>query len=178
VLGVIDDVSRRTPIGFPSAGLAVLLLGATHDEFGGSEWAHEVHGHLGGAPPTVNLAAEQALAATLTELAGTLRSAHDLSDGGLAQALVESSLRNTVGVRLTIDGDAFIALFSESQARAVVAVDPSDVDSVVERAGLHGVPVTHLGETGGDEFAVDGEFAIPLTELRSAHEGTLPRLFG
>ena len=48
VLGVIDDVTRRTPIGFVAAGEPVLLLGETREELSGSEWAHVVHGHLGG----------------------------------------------------------------------------------------------------------------------------------
>ena len=59
VLGVLDDVARRTPSGFRIPGEMIYLLGTTHDEFGGSEWAHIVHGHLGGLPPAVDLAAER-----------------------------------------------------------------------------------------------------------------------
>jgi len=179
VLGVVDDVARRTPIGFPAAGLAVLLLGTTRDEFGGSEWAHEVHGHLGGRPPAVDLAAERALADVLVDLAGTtLRAAHDLSDGGLAQVLVESCLRYDVGAKVSVDGDAFVALFAESAARAVVAVDESDTERVLAACSSAGVPVARLGTTGGDALVVDGEFSIGLDELRATYEGTLPALVG
>src|SRR4030095_6179748 len=81
VLGVLDDVSRRTPIGFREAGHAIYLLGETLDEFGGSEWAHSIHGHLGGEPPRVDLAAERALAGLLIQASqgGPLGSAPDLS---------------------------------------------------------------------------------------------------
>ncbi|HKR50613.1 MAG TPA: phosphoribosylformylglycinamidine synthase subunit PurL, partial [Pseudonocardiaceae bacterium] len=92
VLGVIDDVRRRIRTGFGGPGDEVWLLGDTRDEFGGSEWAHEVHGHLGGRPPAVDLAREQALAEVLAAASrdDLVSGAHDLSDGGLAQALVEA----------------------------------------------------------------------------------------
>ncbi len=124
VLGVIDDVSRRTPLA-PADGQQLLLLGETRDELGGSEWAHVVHGHLGGRPPQVDLAAEAALARVLTAASarGLVGAAHDVSDGGLAQCLVEMALAADVGVSATVEGDPFVALFSESVARAVVAVD-------------------------------------------------------
>src|SRR5205085_1843864 len=84
VLGVIADVGTRVPLGFRRAGAAVLLLGETGDDFGGSAWAAMAHRHLGGRPPAVNLAAERALAGVLAQAAaaGLLGAAHDVSDGG------------------------------------------------------------------------------------------------
>ncbi|MDP9398317.1 MAG: phosphoribosylformylglycinamidine synthase subunit PurL, partial [Actinomycetota bacterium] len=126
VLGVIDDVARRTPMGFRDEGDHVFLVGATRDELGGSSWAHAEHGHLGGSPPVVDLAAERTLADILVNASrdGLLDAAHDLSDGGLAQALVEACLRGGLGARVWLPDelDPFVALFSESAARAVVAV--------------------------------------------------------
>ena len=86
VLGVHDDVRRRLSIGFRRAGCRLMLLGRSQAELGGSLWARVAHGHLGGRPPAVDLAAERALAAELGEAGrtGLLESAHDLSDGGLA----------------------------------------------------------------------------------------------
>ena len=152
VLGVIDDVTRRTPTGFQAAGERVLLLGETREELSGSEWAHVVHGHLGGLPPRVDLAAERALSELLVGAAGLLTSAHDLSDGGLAQALAESCLTPR-GRRasVSLDGDAFLALFSESAGRVLVTVPADREDDLVALAQSHGVPVTALGTTGGDE---------------------------
>ncbi len=117
VLGVIDDVTRRTPTGFQAAGEEVFLLGETREELSGSEWAHVVHGHLGGMPAAVDLGAEKALAALLADGVGLLTSAHDLSDGGLAQALVESCLRQDVGVTVDAGRRPFVDLFSESAGR-------------------------------------------------------------
>ena len=174
VLGVIEDVTRRTPTGFVAADETILLLGETREELSGSEWAHVVHGHLGGLPPRVDLAAEKALARLLVEAVGLVSSAHDLSDGGLAQALSESALRRGIGATVTLEGDPFVALFSESVARCLVTVPAADVDRFVALAGDHGVPVTTLGRTGGTDVAVEGQFAIPVDDLRLAWSATLP----
>ena len=179
VLGVIEDVTRRTPIGFRDEGDVVLLLGTTRDEFGGSEWAHVAHGHLGGLPPRVDLAAEQSLAAVLVAASRRrlLAAAHDLSDGGLAQALVEACLRGGRGAFVRLAGDPFVELFSESTARAVVAVPPNDVDAVTALAAAEGVVVTRLGQTSGDALVVEGVFSVGLDELRRRHDATLPAAF-
>jgi phosphoribosylformylglycinamidine synthase len=177
---VIDDVRRRVPSGF-APGRSVHLLGTTHEELSGSEWAHVVHGHLGGMPPVVDLEAERALAELLAEgcRQGLLASAHDLSDGGLAQALVEACLRRGVGARVDLPGDPFVALFSESAGRVLVTVGPEDEDRLVALAAAHGVPQVRLGETAppgdaGRALEVVDNFTVPLEELSAAWRGTIP----
>jgi phosphoribosylformylglycinamidine synthase len=179
VLGVIDDVTRRVPSGFTADDDVVLLLGETDDELAGSEWAWVVHRHLGGRPPKVRLAAEASLARALHRAAGEelLTGAHDLSDGGLAQALVESALLTDVGVEVTLSGDPFVALFSESTARAIVTCRDTDVDQLLEIAAEHDVPVARIGRTGGSSLQVTSLFELALDEVRTAHEMTLPSLF-
>jgi phosphoribosylformylglycinamidine synthase len=178
VLGVIQDVTRRTPSAWPAAGERLFLLGETREELSGSEWAHVVHGHLGGLPPRVDLAAERSLAELLREAVGLVTSAHDLSDGGLAQSLVEAGLRHDVGATVTVPGDAFVGLFAESVARALVTVAPGDADRLVELAERHAVPVVPLGETGGHDLVVEGQFSVSLAEAREAWAATLPNALG
>ena len=178
VLGLLADVGGRTPIGFQAAGDVIVLLGTTGDDFGGSEWAYAEHGHLGGTPPGVDLEAERALGRVLVGGAGLLRSAHDLSEGGLAQALVEAALRRGQGASVRLDGDPFVQLFSESTARALVSVGPGEEAAVRALASRHGVPAVRLGEVTADgTLTVAGVFSVPLAELREAHESTFPRLF-
>ena len=114
---------------------------------------HVVHGHLGGRPPQVDLAAEQRLAGLLAAAAadGLLTGSHDLSDGGLAQALVEACLVGGRGATVALPRllDPFVALFAESAGRVLVTVDPADVDAVGARAKAAGVPAERLGSTGG-----------------------------
>ncbi|WP_418275102.1 phosphoribosylformylglycinamidine synthase subunit PurL [Isoptericola jiangsuensis] len=190
VLGVIEDVRTALASGWRAEGLSVVLLGATADELDGSAWADVVHSHLGGLPPRVDLAAEKALASVLVEArrSGLALAAHDLSEGGLAQALVESSLRHGVGVSVSLDAltardgvTPFAALFSESTARVLVTVAPEREAELVAAAEAAGVPALSLGTTGGDAvevaFGTDA-FTLELDAAREAHEGTLPRLFG
>ncbi len=180
VLGVHDDVRRRLSIGFGASAAELLLLGRTEAEFGGSAWAHVVHGHLGGRPPVPDLAAEQRLAALLAAAAaaGLLAAAHDLSDGGLAVALAESCLRGGTGCRVRLSGDPFTALFSESAARAVVAVRPGLAADFDALRSLHEVPGQTIGAVGGEALVVEDCFAIALAELAAVHGAALPALFG
>ncbi|MEV0385965.1 phosphoribosylformylglycinamidine synthase subunit PurL [Nonomuraea sp. NPDC050643] len=180
VLGVIDDVAKRVPTGFVAEGLRVVLLGDTHEEFGGSEWAHVAHRHLGGLPPHAALQAEQALATVLVESArrGLLEGSHDLSDGGLAIALAESCLARGIGASVALSGDAFTDLFSESAARALVVVRPEAYDEFASLCGRHEVPCYGLGRTGGTSLMIEGVFEVPVEELRETHSAALPALFG
>jgi phosphoribosylformylglycinamidine synthase subunit PurL len=182
VLGVIDDVRRRIPTGVGGAGDEVWLLGETHDEFGGSQWAHEVHGHLGGRPPAVDLAREQAIGAVLAAASrdGLVSAAHDLSDGGLAQALVEACLSSGAGARVNLPAqlDPFVALFSESSARVLLGVPTATASRVVQLCTDHGVPVTRLGEVHpAPELHIAEIAPLTLHDLRTAWEATLPTLF-
>ncbi len=179
-LGVIEDVTQRTPSGFTGEDDVVFLLGTTRDELAGSEWAHVVHHHLGGLPPKVDLVAEKSLARLLIDSArsGLLASAHDLSDGGLAQSLAESTLRNGVGVEVSVDDDAFVSLFSESAARAIVSTPAQHSAAFIAMAGSLGVPCQEIGRTGGTELVVRGLFGIPVSELRDTWTATLPNALG
>jgi phosphoribosylformylglycinamidine synthase II len=180
VLGVHPDVRQRVGAGFGTDGAQIALLGTTWEEFGGSAWAHVVHGHLGGEPPAVDFSAERSLASLLASAAadGLLSSAHDLSDGGLAIGLAESCLRGGRGCEVSLTGDAFTALFSESAARAMVSVVPGKEAAFTALAVEHGVTATVLGTVGGDSLTVTGSFSVTLSDLRSTWEAPLPALFG
>jgi phosphoribosylformylglycinamidine synthase len=178
VLGVLSDVRRRVPSGFRKRESSVILLGETKLEIGGSAWAYLVHEHLGGKPPEPDLDAERRLAALIAGAAQSrlLDSAHDLSDGGLAIALAESCSRGVHGCRVTLPGDPFTYLFSESAARAVVST--SRPDEFLSLAATHEVPAKVIGFTGGDALEITGLFEIGLGELSAVHQRTLPAIFG
>ncbi len=180
VLGVHEDVRRRLAVGFAAEGAQVVLLGTTREEFGGSAWAEVAHQHLGGRPPAVDLESERKLAILIGAAvsAGVLASAHDISDGGLAIALAEACLHGGRGCAVTLPGDPFTALFSESAGRAVVSVAPGREAEFAALCAEHGVPTTVLGRTGGDSLTVDKAFAIPLTDLERTWTATLPAIFG
>ncbi|MEP7194765.1 MAG: phosphoribosylformylglycinamidine synthase subunit PurL [Actinomycetota bacterium] len=192
VLGVMDDVARRTPSGWKTPDQVIYLLGTTADELGGSAWTQVAHDHLGGMPPRVDLDVERRLGEILVDASrqGLVAAAHDLSEGGLAVALAEASLRNGVGARIWLDEvcgrdgvDAFTLLFSESAGRAIVAVPRSEqarfADLCSSRGFAHasiGVVEDEVGDAGS-ALEVQGQFILPLDELRTAHTSTLPAVF-
>ncbi|MFT7022913.1 MAG: phosphoribosylformylglycinamidine synthase [Rhodococcus sp. (in: high G+C Gram-positive bacteria)] len=185
VLGVIDDVHRRIPTGLGlEPGETLILLGETRDELDGSIWAQVEHDHLGGVPPEVDLAREQLLADIL--LAGSrdglVSAAHDLSEGGLAQAVVEAALAGETGCRILLPegADPFVALFSESSARVLVAVPRTEETRFTSMCTARGLPWTRIGvvDEGADDIEIQGQFSVSLAELRETFEATLPRLFG
>ncbi|MBD1319503.1 phosphoribosylformylglycinamidine synthase subunit PurL [Gordonia hankookensis] len=185
VLGVIDDVHRRIPTGFGTEpGETLILLGSTLDEFDGSIWAQVVHDHLGGVPPQVDLERERLLADILMAASrdGLVSAAHDLSEGGLIQAVVESALAGETGCRILLPegADPFVWLFSESAGRAVVAVPRTEESRFTSMLDARGMPWARVGvvDQGSDAVSVQDQFEIPLTELREVYEGTLPTLFG
>ncbi|MGH8953413.1 MAG: phosphoribosylformylglycinamidine synthase subunit PurL [Microbacterium sp.] len=189
VLGIIDDVSRRIPSGWQDEGQNIYLLGTTSTELSGSAWAETVHQHLGGLPPKVDLAGEKRLAGLLGAARDEwlISSAHDVSEGGLAQALAEGVSRFGVGARVWLneiierDGvDAASALFSESTGRVIVTVPRED--DVKFRGLCEGrdYPVMRIGVTDseGDKLEVQDVFTVPIAEIRERSQATLPAAFG
>ncbi|WP_344684313.1 MULTISPECIES: phosphoribosylformylglycinamidine synthase subunit PurL [Actinomycetes] len=195
VMGRFDDVSRRTPSGFErwADGQAIYLLGVTGDELDGSEFAR-LRGHLGGVPPQVDLTAEKTLAEILINASrdGMIDAAHDLSEGGLAAGLAEMSLRFGVGSRVAVDGicerdgvDAFTALFSESQARAVVALPRSEEVRFTDMTTARGFAALRIGVVDAQSGEIEvagpfdgGSFTLGLDELREAWSAVIPSRFG
>ncbi|QLD13279.1 phosphoribosylformylglycinamidine synthase subunit PurL [Microbacterium oleivorans] len=192
VLGIVDDVARRIPSGWQDAGENIYLLGTTAEELDGSAWADTVHGHLGGRPPKVDLAGEKRLAGLIQAASreGLISSAHDLSTGGLGQALAEATTRFGVGARVWLseiierDGvDAATALFSESAGRVIVSV-PREED--VKFRGLcegRDYPVIRIGVTDAAEgvtsvLDLQGLFTVPVADIRATSRATLPAAFG
>ena len=190
VLGQLDDVLRRTPSGFaPDAdGQAIYLLGETGDELDGSEFAR-LRGHLGGLPPKVDLKKERLLGELLVNMSrdGMIDAAHDVSGGGLAATLSEMVLRFGVGARVVLDEvlrrdgvDLFTALFSETQARAVVAVPRTEEVRFTDMTTARGYAAVRIGVVDADSAALEVQdaFTLPIAELREAWEATLPKHFG
>ena len=177
VLGVIDDVRTRTPMSFKEAGLELYLLGETHSDLAGSEWAY-LHNQRGGKAPQADLARELRLINLL--VAGRTKkiftAAHDVSQGGLSATLTEMVLRHNVGAEIQLE-NVGIALVSETPGRVVVAINPTQHEALIAEAKAHGIALNKLGTTGGNSLTINGA-VISLDELRAAHSHTLKNLFG
>jgi phosphoribosylformylglycinamidine synthase subunit PurL len=184
VLGVIDDVARRIPLGLGRSGDTIALIGTTHEELSGSEWAQVVHGHLGGVPPKVDLDHEMKLAELLGRLSQTeqLAAAHDLSQGGLAQTLVESICHSGLGAQILLpEGvDPFTYLFSESSGRVLVVIPRGQELAVRTACEQRGLPITPLGvaDANTDGLHLRDHFDLPRDELEAAWKGRIGARLG
>jgi len=175
VLGVIDDVRKAIPYKF-SGVKELILLGETLEEFSGGEWAH-LQGHLGGLPPRVDLKREMVLAQFMYAQRDFISAAHDLSDGGLAVALIEMLLHSQTGAKISIHGDLFTHLFSESTGRILLAVNPEDSNYLVGKATDAGITTTRLGQSGGENLEISGVLSMSMLHIREANQRTIPALF-
>ena len=175
ILGVIDDVRKAISYKF-NGEKELILLGETLEELSGGEWA-DVHGHLGGLPPRVNLQREMTLANFMYAQRDYIAAAHDLSDGGLAVALIEMLLQSKTGAKISIHGDPFMHLFSESTGRILIAVAPEDSNYLVGKATDVGITTTRLGKSGGENLEISGVLSLSMLHIKEAHQRTIPALF-
>lgn len=175
ILGVIDDVRKAISYKF-NGEKELILLGETLEELSGGEWA-DIHGHLGGLPPRVNLQREMTLANFMYAQRDYIAAAHDLSDGGLAVALIEMLLQSKTGAKISIHGDPFMHLFSESTGRILIAVAPEDSNYLVGKATDVGITTTRLGKSGGENLEISGVLLLSMRHIKEAHQRTIPALF-
>jgi phosphoribosylformylglycinamidine synthase len=177
MVGLVDHPG--CDLAFPEPGLDVVLLGATSDEVGGSEWAQlRLPDAPPALPPRVDLDRERALVSCLLSLHEhrAIRSAHDLANGGLAVALAECAM-DGIGCHVELSGhaddvDAVALLFSESQARAVVSTPRPD--DVLRIAREHGVPAQRIGRTVAAAFVIE-RGGVPLIRTNAAELGRIWR---
>ena len=172
VLGILEDATTALGLAFRNKGDAIVLLDGADDaasaraletlcrEFSSSEYAKTIHGIVAGAPPDIDLAAEKRLQDCLVALAAdrAVESAHDLSDGGLAGAIVESAFGSedfTARIALDSFAPAEYALFGESGARAIVTAKPTALARVMEIAAKYKVGARRIGEVARGDLRIE-----------------------
>jgi phosphoribosylformylglycinamidine synthase subunit PurL len=187
MVGLLDDVDQATRAFFTHEGDAILVLGETREEIGGSEYLYREHDLVAGEAPLVDLLAERRLQHAVLGMAqkGLLRSAHDCAEGGLAAALAESAVGGEkalgVKVELTSRLAPVAVFFGESTGRVVVSCAPEDESRVLDTARHHGVPAARIGTVGneGGAFAIRtplGSIETSVNEVRTRYFGALPAL--
>jgi phosphoribosylformylglycinamidine synthase subunit PurL len=165
MVGLIEEADRAMTQWFRDDGDAIVLLGQTRDELGGSEYLKVLQHREQGSPPLLNLDTEKVLQEFVLKVIheGLVRSAHDCSDGGLAVALAECCVSGPGAahgavVKLELGSlrrDAL--LFGESQSRIILSVRPNTVEALLSHATEAGVPAVQVGTVGGDRFVIEVE---------------------
>ena len=184
MVGVLDDIEKRIPSFFDQEGDLIFLLGETANELGGTAYLSLIHGLKKGLPPRLDLEKETRLHEFFHEAAqmALLRSAHDLSEGGLAVALAECCFgRGPIGARIsnlemingTLRKDAL--LFGETQSRVLVSARPAQKEAVIRLAQKHQVPVYQIGKVGGRSVIIEDLLELSVEEAKSIWTNALPR---
>jgi phosphoribosylformylglycinamidine synthase len=186
MVGVVESLAHVTRSFFAEAGDAIVLLGDCTDELGGSEYLNTIHGTVAGAPPRVDLAAERRLHAALRAAirAGDVRSAHDVSDGGLLVAVAECCVADRERpLGAVLDLSAFDHLparavrYGEAQGRAVLSTPRPE--QLLVHAEAHGVPARVIGRvTAGDALEVTDHghtWQVAVAQLSEAFHAAIPR---
>jgi phosphoribosylformylglycinamidine synthase len=184
MVGLIEDISRHATQWFKTEGDVIVLLGETREELGGSEYLKIIHKADKGKPPHLELDLEARIQeACLNAIHdGIIKSAHDLSEGGLAVAIAEcciSSPKSVIGAEITLPAHAMrtdALLFGESQSRIVVSLTEEDVPKFMSIADKYGTPAIVIGKVGGKRLKVNGFIDMPVDELKTAWKGALERL--
>ena len=164
VVGLIEDAAAVVRRAFQAAGDAIVLLGESRDELGGSEYLKVVHGVVRGMPPRLDLAREAALHRVLVAAAskGLIRSAHDCAEGGVAVTLAECCFDSGLGLNVDLPAvDAadtefadVATLFGESSSRVVVSVDSKGIAELEALAREAGIPAAIIGRVGEDRIRI------------------------
>jgi len=183
-VGLLEDWRKSVGIAFKASGDVIVIIGTRRGHLGQSLWLRELHGREDGPPPPVDLAAERS-AGDFVRAAiagGAITACHDVADGGLAVALAEMALAGNVGALINkLAPPSNAALFAEDQGLYVATICDNCLLTFLARAHAAGVEVEAIGRTCGTRLIFElpnGDHAVPLAELRKAHEGFFPALMG
>jgi phosphoribosylformylglycinamidine synthase len=182
-VGILADWSKSVTIGFKKTGDVVLAVGERGGHLGQSIWLREIHGREEGPPPPVDLKAEKRTGDFIRDCIdrGWITACHDVSDGGVAVALAEMALAGNIGVLVNEPQPFGVAgsFFGEDQGLYLVTICDTCLADFMAAAHRADVPADPLGRTIKDRivFELDeGDWIVPLADLRSAHEGFFPKL--
>ncbi|TKT76907.1 phosphoribosylformylglycinamidine synthase subunit PurL [Aquamicrobium sp. LC103] len=184
-VGLIPDWSKMARIGFAGEGQTILLISAQQEwgtHLGQSIYAREYFQNTEGAPPQVDLKVERKVGDFVRALIreSKITACHDCSDGGLAVALAEMAMASGIGAAIEAPAGSALQLaerfFGEDQARYVMTAETQEAaETVRRRAEELGLAVHTLGTTSGASLKLADARAIPVDELKAAHEGWFPR---
>jgi phosphoribosylformylglycinamidine synthase len=184
VVGILEDVHKAIGSDFQDTGRALVLLrgsepGDASDveaEFGSSEYAKEVLGHLWGFPPSLEIGKEAALQKAIVQMIneGLVETAKDCAEGGLGVTLAECGFARGIGAQVTVEAAGLVpefVLFGEDASRILISCDQRYLQRIKQVAALYGLSAENIGVTVPDnlEISVDGKPAAsaPVSELKT-----------
>ncbi len=184
MLGLIEDLKFVTTANFKSPGDLIILIGENTDEVGGSEYLAWIYGKVLGDAPEIDLELERRVQRTCLEgiRLGLIKSAHDVSDGGIAVALAECCMidkENLLGCEVEFKDEIRpdFLLFGEGQSRIIVTVDEKDLKKFEEVCIKNNVPYSLIGVVTGDKkIRINGWIDVDVETVADLYYNTLKRI--
>ncbi|UCE23106.1 MAG: phosphoribosylformylglycinamidine synthase subunit PurL [Candidatus Aminicenantes bacterium] len=187
IVGMMDDREQITGPAFREEGDILILLGENKDELGASEYVKTIHHKEKGIPPQIDLEEEKRIQDFCLEVIslGLVQSAHDVSEGGLACCMAESSFLSdkktglSVNLQDEIRSDA--VFFGETQSRIVITAKDQNHQKILDLAKDKQVKAAVIGKTGGDRIVISHRdkklIDIPVDEALKAWGNAIPEVF-
>lgn len=176
MVGLIEDIENITTSWFKEEGDVIYLLGEDYEEMGGSEYMKVKFDLVEGDAPRLDLQTETDLHSTLLNLIGKkfVKSAHDISEGGIITSLAESCIKNgndMIGaeVNIPVKTREDFSFFSESQSRVVITVAADKVEDFERECAKCFTPYQKIGKVTGDKLSINGKYNLELSELKDLY---------
>lgn len=183
MVGLIEDLKHITTSYFKDEGDLIYLLGEDKEELGGSEYLKIIHNKVAGDSPQIDLNEEKKIQDTLLRLIrkGLIKSAHDISEGGIVSALAECCIinqENQIGceVEIPIKSRKDFSLLSESQSRIIISISESHQSELEHELKISGVKFIRLGKAGGKELKLKSLFKVSVNKLSDIYYNTIPSI--
>jgi phosphoribosylformylglycinamidine synthase len=162
MVGIVEDMNNRMTLDFKNEGDVIVLLGQQRNDIGSSEYLNKLKGIVFSPAPYFDLEEEFQLQQLVSNLITkrAIKSAHDISEGGLIITLLESAFFNHKGFNVSSNNsdlrkDAY--WLGEAQSRVVVSCVASQVADIESMAKTFGIHVTSIGTVANGEVIVDNE---------------------
>jgi len=180
MLGIIEDKSNIMTLSFKNKGDSLFLIGASQNDISSSQYLVHVHNVQQSPAPYFNLDEEFETLQFIKKIISKklVSSAHDISEGGLFVACLESAMESHLGFSISCDDeirkDAF--LFGEAQGRVLVSVSPENMDEFIEMIVDSGIEFTNLGNVTEGKIEVDDEQFGDITEFKSLYDTSIDKI--
>jgi phosphoribosylformylglycinamidine synthase len=180
MVGILDKKEQLQTMYFKQPGDLIYVLGEMNNDLGSSQYIYSYHGIKHSTCPHFSLEAEKQLHSVLKQLRdrNLAEHMHDLADGGLFIALIESGFYKGLGFDIQTDAalrtDAF--LFGESQSRAIISIDPMEQPVLEKLLYESGIPFRKLGEVTEGDIRIDGKAYHNIAQFGQLYDEALGKI--
>lgn len=184
MVGLIENINNIMSQWFVDEGDFIFLLGQTKEDIEGTEYLKLIHNQISGTPPSIDINAEIKIIDTLLKACkdGIIKSAHDISEGGISVAIAEACFRPSrlIGVDITLPNNNGlrndILLFSESQSRVIVTIDENDLSQFETLISKNNIYCEYIGKVGGNSININNLINIPLLDAYNSWDSAIEKL--